>query len=141
MEDASPWSLNCFNPSRIASLQLKFSRGPESFPASRGKQQSRVGSKEPKQALHTKGAAGTCSCGVRMRKSFLWDNREHEPKLTGEKEGPITSSSMPRSWTQKHWRGKPMCIPWLVLSLLVLPFVCLYMMLFDILQVATHIIF
>lgn len=76
-------------------------------------------------------------------KSFLWENTKHEPKLTGRQKRAKLHVKKPGKLQLKGKilsRGKPVCMPSLVLSLL-LPFVCLHMMLLDILQVASHIIF
>lgn len=92
-----------------------------------------------KQALQTERAAGTRYCAVRNNKELSLGEQRAEENNHFQLHAKKPEKLQLRD--KIHWRGKPVCMPWPVLSSLFLPFVCLYMMLFDILQVATHIIF
>lgn len=97
-----------------------------------------------KQALQT---AGTCHCAVRNdEEPSLGEHRartktDRRPEKSSHFQLHAKKPEKLQLREKIHWRGKIVCMTRLVLSRLVLPFVCLYMMLFDIFQVASHIIF
>lgn len=76
--------------------------------------------------------------------SFLWENTKHEPKQTEEQKRAklhVKKSGKLQLRDKVLSKGKSVCMPWLVVSCVFLPFVCLHVMLLDILQVASHVIF
>lgn len=100
-----------------------------------------------KQALQTEGAAGTRYCAVRNNEELPLGEQRACTKTDGRPEKSNhfqLHAKKPEKLQLREkirWRGKTVCMTRLVFSRLVLPFVCLYMMLFDIFQVASHVIF